>query len=303
MALFSIRHRRALTEGTVEVVLAERLRNRLSRQLAAFDEEFEYEFREYTTTSSDVLGELHDAYGEPASASSTSAEEIVVTADGEVVLDILEAFSEHRTVDSDQFAATLNEVFQQEESGWRMLGGKMVLLDTFFMRDVIARQADESLSAAGIAGALRELRDAHNDVVDGDHRAAVHGAGNAYESVMMAMLHRKDSSGGKGLAQEIRRAGYLEGLPPHLRADFASGPMQALPWMRNKLSAHGKGRDDVPLPRAYAELAVGLAAAFAHFLVTLELERSPTRARAADSFAGDFRSQPAPVPADDDIPF
>jgi hypothetical protein len=301
MAIFSIRHRRALSEGTLEVILAERLRNRLSRQVASFDQEFEHGFREYATTSSDILDELHDAYGEPASASLTSAEAIVVTASGEVVLDILEVFAEHHTVVEDQFAGALNEVFQQEESGWRMLGGEMVMLDTFFMRDAVARQADESLSAVGIAGALRELRDAHNDVVDGDHRAAVHSAGKAYESVMMAMLQRTNGSA-KGLAQEIRRAGYLDGLPPQLREPFASGAMQALPWMRNKLGGHGQGHEEVPLPRAYPELAVSLAAAFAHFLVTLEVERNPTRDRNANPRAGGFR-EPAPVPADDDIPF
>jgi hypothetical protein len=207
----------------------------------------------------------------------------------------------------ERFVADLNQILSEEEAPWRMLDGEMVLLDETFARSELAARADLSIRRAGFSGVSAELRRARNHLADGDGRGAVHRAGSALESVMMALLDADRAKAAK-LMQDLNRNGYFDGLPKELRERFLKQVLGALPWMRNELGGHGQGETPVEVPLAYAQLATDLAASFCHFLIELKLARDgEPQVEVAESAS--IRNNTDTVDfslagsADDDIPF
>jgi hypothetical protein len=166
-----------------------------------------------TDTLEDLAGELRDLYGAdhlPGDGEAEGFSVFVDDAPSECVFDALELFAGMQSESA--FVTDLNAVLAEEEMPWRMLNGEMVLLDDTFARSQIAARADQSIRQSGFDGANLELRRARNHVVDGDGRGAVHRAGSAFESVMMALLDAQRGKGAK-LLQTLNREGYFDDLP------------------------------------------------------------------------------------------
>lgn len=310
MASFSVRHRRALMEGRFGIDLPVRVRGRIRRLLHRYDHSFEVVdetgWGSHTDALSELRSELCDLYGRDVlpvpSSSSFGIDDLVERGDAAHVFDALELFVGHAR-DALSFVRDLNEVLREEGVPWQLLDGELIMLDGVFAREHLAKRVDASFRRVGIEGALRELQDARNDIVDGDARGSVHNAGKSFESVMKALLGREDGTA-KKLAQDLRRDGYFDALPVTLRDAFVTEVLGAVPWMRNKLGGHGMGERHVELPSEYANLATDLAAAYAQFLIVLKLGRDPVPDPAQGAPAIDV---PVDVPTfsstDDDIPF
>lgn len=246
MAAFSKRHRRALAEDGLEVSISGVVRGRISRlfrrHAQTYSETDETGWRYDTDTLEDLGRELRDLYGTdhlPGDEESRGFAVFVEDAPPECIFDAVELFVSPMQ-DSASFVGELNTILAEEDMPWRMLDGEMVLLDETFARSQLAARADESIRQSGFDGANLELRRARNNVVDGDGRGAVHRAGSAFESVMMALL---DVDCGKGaeLLQDLNRDGYFDDLPVDRRQPFIRQVLQGLPWMRNELGGHGQG--------------------------------------------------------------
>ena len=319
MSAFSKRHRHALADDSLSVRLGNIARGRIKRLFRKHNQDYratdETGWNYDTDTLEDVVGELRDLYGAdhlPGDGEAQGFSVFVDDAPSECVFDALELFAGMQSESA--FVTDLNAVLAEEEMPWRMLNGEMVLLDDTFARSQIAARADQSIRQSGFDGANLELRRARNHVVDGDGRGAVHRAGSAFESVMMALLDAQRGKGAK-LLQTLNREGYFADLPVRLRQPFIREVLEALPWMRNELGGHGQGEAQIDVPRAYAQLAADLASSFSHFLISLKLERDgdlqPTltiedapatdpRAVEAVDTVSDFSFSGG---TDDDIPF
>lgn len=321
MPAFSKRHRRALADDRLSPRLAPTARGRIRRLFERYNRSYtavtEQNWNYETDTLEDLGGELRDLYGADHLSGDGphgfSIAGFIADAPAECIFDALELFAAHE--EALGFAAALNEILAEEEAAWRMLDSEMVLLDDAFARSELAARADDSIRGAGFAGALSELRRARNHVVDGDGRDAVHSAGSAFESVMMAMLGSDRAKAAKLIAG-LSRGGYLDDLPRELRERFSKQVLGAMPWMRNELGGHGQGGDTIEIPPAYAQLAIDLAAAFSHFLITLKIARdddplgaenegdvvssSAAEAPVVFDLAPDFSVAPG---SEDDIPF
>jgi hypothetical protein len=168
------------------------------------------------------------------------------------------------------------------------------------------------LHSVKFSGAAQEMANAQNALLDGDGRAVVHNAGNAFESVMKAALD-KDHLSAQQLADALLEEGFFDDLPAELRSGFAKQVVAALPWMRNRLGGHGQGKEAQPVSTPYARLALGLAAVFNEFIATLSRERDGSLVVAETSDEVLFSPPPEPVTeqsflpsgaaGDDDIPF
>ncbi len=320
MAAFSKRHRRALAEDGLEVRVGDIVRGRISRLFRrhawAYSETDETGWRYDTDTLEDLGRELRDLYGAdhlPGDEESRGFAVFVENAPPECIFDAVELFVSPMQ-DSATFVGDLNTILAEEEMPWRMLDGEMVLLDETFARSQLAARADESIRQSGFGGANLELRRARNHVVDGDGRGAVHRAGSAFESVMMALLDVDRGKGAK-LLQDLNRDGYFDDLPVDRRQSFIREVLQALPWMRNELGGHGQGETQVEISRPYAQLATDLASALCHFLITLKLEREGNLSPDLSTEATPEASSPVhktpetasdfsfTAGSDDDIPF
>lgn len=312
MAVFSIRHRRAINAGDLELHLSERLRGRLLRTLRAHNETWHEVDDTNWNYETDVLSELPNRLLDVSGADELSVDGKVVDVDAFVrgapavdVCDVVELFvADMHTAAS--ASGAINDVFSQEDSPLRLLEGEIVKLDG----GLLASMADEAhalMASTSFDGALRELRDARDDLMDGDVQGAVHEAGKSFESVAMGLMD-VTSKGGSDLVGLLREAGYFSALPDEAVTAFCKQVMHAVPAMRNKLGGHGQGRDIVDLPLPYGKLAVHLGAAFNLFLLELAIERGDVRVDrepdpAVPEDLADFRARPAGHLSDDDIPF
>jgi hypothetical protein len=320
MSVFSKRHRHALAESSLRIELTDQVRGRLRRLLEADNLSYrtsdETGWNYDTDLLTDLAGQLRDLYGTdilPGDERGHGVSAMVAGAPAQCVFDALELFEAPAR---DGFIAAVNRILSEEDLPWRMLDGEMVLLDEVFARSELAGRVDDSIRRAGFDGARSELRRARNHVVDGDGRDAVHSAGSAFESVLMAMLGSDRGKASK-LVADLGRGGYLDDLPKDLRERFSKQVLGAMPWMRNELGGHGQGGDTVDVPPAYAQLAIDLAATFSHFLITLKIERdgdcddaggegeeedlATSQPEPVLDFASDF--SPFAPPSEDDIPF
>jgi len=316
MAAFSKRHRQALANGSLQVSVDGTARGRISRLLARHNESYRTSddtgWNYETDTLEDLSSELCDLYGTddlPGNGQGRDVCVLIEKAPGECVFDAIELFQPPRKSD---FFAGINQILSDEEVPWRILDGEMVLLDEAFARSELAARADLSIRQAGFSGVSADLRRARNHLADGDGRGAVHRAGSAVESVMMALLEADRAKAAK-LIQNLNRDGYFDGLPKQLRERFSKQVLGAMAWMRNELGGHGQGESQVDVPLPYAQLATDLAAAFCYFLIELKLARDGEQGadgvgleQAADvalpsnTNSSDFSFT---ANADDDIPF
>jgi hypothetical protein len=312
MAVFSVRHRRALQSGTLTVELPERLRGRLWRALssqnASWGEVDETNWHYETDLLSELPRVLLDVYGDDrltVQGEPVDLERFVRRADAEFVCDVLELFCTHDQTHPGA-AAIVNRVLTEEESALRLLDGAVVKLDAGII-SALMEEAHELLAATRFDGARGELRNAEDDLMDGDVQGAIHEAGKSFESVAKGLLDVTDKAAGD-LVQLLSGAGYFDALPLEARSAFVRQVMHAVPGMRNKLGGHGQGREELLLPRAYGKLAVHLAAAVNLFLLELAVERGdaqresepPAEDRSDVPDSGGFAGPPF---ADDDIPF
>lgn len=242
MPSFSKRHRHALNAGSLQVQFDKSARGRIRRLVLGHNESYrttdETGWSYDTDTLDDLATALCDLYGTddlPGNGEGSDVTVLVDKAPGHCVLDALELFQPPMR---ERFVADLNQILSEEEAPWRMLDGEMVLLDETFARSELAARADLSIRRAGFSGVSAELRRARNHLADGDGRGAVHRAGSALESVMMALLDADRAKAAK-LMQDLNRNGYFDGLPKELRERFLKQVLGALPWMRNELGGHG----------------------------------------------------------------
>ena len=295
--------------------LGEVVRGRINRLFLRFDLPYsttdETGWNHQTSLLEDLERGLCDLYGSNRLPEGGGIHSFVRSGPAERVFDAVELYSSI-VAEGSALAAGLNVILDEEEVPWRMLGGEMVLLDQAFARSSLAARADESIGISGFDGARLELRRSRHHLADGDGRAAVHRAGSAFESVMMALLEADRGKGAK-LLQKLNQDGYFKDLPVRLRQPFIREVLESLPWMRNELGGHGQGEGEVEVPRPYAQLATDLAASFCHFLISLKLEQegkaltstpsddSPELVAIPDEAAAtDFSFSSGP---EDDIPF
>lgn len=320
MTAFSRRHRRPIAEGKLDVSLDARLRGRIWRLMGGYNESFFYtpdpgrNWNEETDFLEQVSRSLLDVSGESAlmlEGTPVSLEGWVKNSPGAGVLDAIELFhTELGSSKGSSFSTDLNRVLSEEDAVWRMLDGQFVLLDAVFVHEQVVAASQETLHSVRFEGAAQEMLAAQHDLTDQDLRGAVHNAGKSFESTMKAALGEEGHLAAKPLIETLLNAGWFDGLPQEMHGGFTSQVMLALPWMRNHLGGHGQGRDEQPLPEPYARLAIGLAAAFDEFIVSLAIERDSTLVRATDQRASQAQEvtvdEPDFVPfpgADDDVPF
>ena len=318
MGTFSNRHRRALASGELTVDLPERLRVRLWRLMDRNNETFSIQRdpNDNWSETTDFLSELHtdllDAYGvgglvldnPDGTARDADLREWFRYGPAAGALDTVEGFLGYvgQSIGG-VFAASVNEILGEEDSGWRLLDGEFILLDSVFVHEQVVATSQAALHSVRFSGAAQEMLSAENALLDGDGRGAIHNAGKSFESTMNAALEREDLTP-KQLTDALMETGFLDGLSEKHRDGFLSNVLMALPWMRNRLGGHGHGREHQPVPESCARLALGLAAALNEFMVALAIERDSSlrqdnsTAPAADEFVLSPFSG-----ADEDIPF
>lgn len=296
--LFSQRYRRAIQQKLLHVDLPDEARRQVWNWLTANDISFRVQRdpgNSFASVSS-ILGETerdlcidHGWERLPRGAYSTGAQshpglrQLFLGSAGHLVFDAVEIASLHlQTPERDTFRQRVNKILEMHECPWRLADGEFFKLDADFVGARVATTAHETLTANRFAGAAHEYAKARQYLASGDVREAIFFAGHSLESVMK-VLSGLEQANADHLIKELGTQGFFDDLPELVRPGFMDQVLKALPFLRNKLGGHGQGKDVVPIPPAYGDLAIQIAAAFQNFLIAKYLQRSAAPVETTDN--------------------
>lgn len=283
---FSLRHAKALSSGRVEVDLGADLRRRLWSTLQDRNEPIYYTEPDNPNwhISSSILEESEgtlgrllglDIYDKDGRREPHDLQRLLNRGEPSVVFDLLEiAYAYTEPEARPDFQLALNDSFVDFACPWRLSDGMIFRMDSQFLEIEVLERATDLLGAPELEGALAEFMTARDNLTDGSTRDAITYAAHSVESTAKAMLGT-----GSGVATDLLRqiglSGFMDDLPSPKIA-VVTKAINAVGLLRNELGGHGQGASVVEVPRPYAELAVHLAAAINHFLVTQLLRKRPT---------------------------
>ena len=231
--------------------------------------------------------------GKSSDNDATQCAKFIVSANYEQVLSLIEISLGYidgltsRRWDGRQILASsiseLNQRFQESSVGYQCLESETGLPFQFMRTDSQYLHADavepavSLLHDAGFKGPLEEFMEAHRHYREGNGKAAIVSANNAFESTMKAICDKrgwgydKDRATAKSLIDTLLGNGLIpSSMQSHfagLRTTLAGG----LPTVRNRMAGagHGQGAEPVDVPKHIVSYALHLAATNIVFLIEL----------------------------------
>lgn len=282
---FSLRHAKAIHADRIEIDLNADLRRRLWSTLQDRNEPIYYSEPDnpgwihnssLLEESEVALGRLLglDVYDQNGQREPHDLHLLLTRGEASAVFDLLEIAFAYADPDTrPQLQLALNDSFVDFACPWRLADGMIFRMDSQFLETEVLERASDLLGAPELEGAQAEFMTARDKLTDGSTRDAITYAAHSVESTAKAMLGT--SSGvATDLFRQLGTAGFLDDVPASKRAVLTKA-LNSVGLLRNELGGHGQGASVIDLPRPYGELAVHLAAAINHFLVTQLLRKTP----------------------------
>ena len=190
-------------------------------------------------------------------------------------LRLMTAFNHRDRQLIDGAIAELNQRFQEHSIGWQYQAGQIVRVDSQYLYAETVDAAVSLLHDAGFKGPLDEFMEAHKHYREGNSKAAIVSANNAFESTMKAICDKrgwgydKDRATAKSLIDTLFSNGLI---PSSMQSHFAGLRTTlegGLPTARNTTSGagHGQGAEPVDVPQHIVSYALHLAATNIVFLI------------------------------------
>lgn len=167
----------------------------------------------------------------------------------------------------------LNQRFQENAIGYQYQSGQIVRMDSQYLHVEAVESAVSLLHDEGFTGASDEFTEAHKHYREGNNKAAIASALNAFESAMKTICDIRgwEYDAQKATASALIKTLFDNNLVPSemqshftgLRTTLESG----VPAIRNKFAGHGQGSEPVEVPDYLASYALNLTASSIVFLV------------------------------------
>jgi len=287
---FSNLHKKALQEKRLSVDLSERLRKRIEKLLAAYDDSMQVQRDPHnswitnTDVASEVVAQLERLYGTDllngdgiTIDSSDATYSFLKDCEPVQVFDLIQLWYDEVAHDRrNGLQQELNLIFEEEESPWIFCDREFFQVDSRFLHERVVTRSHELLTTNGYQGALDEYMEARNDFESADYKGTILNSCKAFESVMKSILGKKSGQAGD-LIKGLNKAGILDDLPGSLRNTFATKVLQSLPILRNEVAGHGQGEEVVTASRDLAELCLHLGGAFILYCVRRQLIVKPKK--------------------------
>lgn len=167
----------------------------------------------------------------------------------------------------------LNQRFQENAIGYQYQSGQIVRVDSQYLHAEAVEPAVSLLYDAGFAGASEEFLQAHKHYRDGNNKAAISSALNAFESAMKTICDIRgwDYDAQKATASALIKTLLDNNLIPSEMQSHFTGLRTTLeggvPTIRNNFAGHGQGSEPVEVPDYLASYALHLTASNIVFLV------------------------------------
>lgn len=167
----------------------------------------------------------------------------------------------------------LNQRFQENAIGYQYQSGQIVRVDSQYLHAEAIEPAVSLLYDEGFSGTLDEFLRAHKHYREGDNKAAISSALNAFESAMKTIC---DIRGWKYDAQKATASALIRTLldnnliPSEMQSHFTglrTTLESGVPAIRNRFAGHGQGSEPVEVPDYLASYALHLTASNIVFLV------------------------------------
>lgn len=285
--VFSLLHKQALINKRIKVSLYIKVRQRLWHFLQKHNASYYYQpdphdnWNERSCIHDEVAKEIPGLYGWSKieyreSNGESDLHSFILDTYPSRVFDVIQLWCGMLEDEKQKdFQNELNMILQTEGVSWIFSDGNFFQMDSKFMEEHVHQQLNELYDTKNFTGAQEEFVEARNDLSGNDCKDAILNACKSYESTMKCLLGKGHSGEATKLAQQIRKEGFLDDLPPSLQEVFVQKVMQCLPVIRNNLAGHGQGRESVTVEHDLAELSVNLAGAFNLFLMRRELNKRP----------------------------
>ena len=178
-------------------------------------------------------------------------------------------------ISPDDAIAELNHRFQEHGVGYRYESGQIIRVDSEFIHSEVVKPALSMLSDPMYEGANAEFLKAHEHYRAGSYKECMNECLKAFESCIKAICEQRGWDYNEtdtinrliaiifehGLIPDFMES-HLSALRKALRNTLESG----VPTVRNRLSGHGQGTEEVPVPEYIAAYALHLTASNILFL-------------------------------------
>lgn len=171
----------------------------------------------------------------------------------------------NRKILPDEAIAELNHRFQEHGVGYQYESGMMMRVDSQFAHEEIIRPALSMLSDPIYEGANAEFLSAHANYRTGKYKECLNDCLKAFESTMKAICTQRDWEFNIGDTSNrlIKIMFEHELIPSFMQSHFTAlrSTLEAgVPTVRNRLSGHGQGAEEVTVPESIAAYALHLTA-------------------------------------------
>jgi len=165
----------------------------------------------------------------------------------------------------DDAIAELNHRFVEHGVGYQYESGMMIRVDSKFVHEEIVRPALSMLSDPIYEGANAEFLSAHAHYRTGKYKECLNDCLKAFESTMKTICTQrrwlfKAGDTANGLIMIVFEH---ELIPPFMQSHFTglrTTLAAGIPTVRNRLSGHGQGAEEVTVPESIAAYALHLTA-------------------------------------------
>lgn len=171
--------------------------------------------------------------------------------------------------EKEEFTSEINIVFDQNELPWKLCDGHLIKIDAQQFELDLKRKTLEKLNELAnlepmFKPTYNELLDALDFLNNDKYAEAINNANKAYESIMKVILNED-----KGNANQLAKAitGKLN-LPDAISRGFDNNVLMSLPYLRNNLSSHGAGKQDVGISKNLSNLSINLSCSLITFLIS-----------------------------------
>lgn len=172
---------------------------------------------------------------------------------------------ENRKLSPDDAIAELNYRFREHGVGYQYESGMMMRVDSQLIHEEIVRPALSMLSDPMYEGANAEFLSAHAHYRTGKYKECLNDCLKAFESTMKAICTQRgwEFNVGDAANQLINIVFKQELIPVFMQSHFTalrSTLVAGVPTVRNRLSGHGQGVEEVRVPESVAAYALHLTA-------------------------------------------
>ena len=176
-----------------------------------------------------------------------------------------------REITPDKAIVELNHRFQEHGVGYQYESGKMIRVDSQFLHSEAMKPALSMLSDPMYEGANEEFLKAHDHYRAKRYKECLNECLKAFESCIKAICEKRGwaYNDGDSISRLIGIIFEHKLIPDFMQSHFSGlrSTLEAgVPTVRNRLSGHGQGNEEVAVPEYIAAYALHLTASNILFL-------------------------------------